>query len=613
MESELAELENIIPLDLRKYGKPPEPTVAHPFAQLEWIFDKRKDRMSNESTKNNYQSAKTFFIQHIEATEGLIPYRLAEKWDSLALLRFKETLQARIRAKEIHLSSHTLTGHFSAVRQVMSEAAAYGLLHTRTIEATSWGRSVSETDAHASYSDKELTQILNAVAEELRFSYTVAEGYTKQSPEVGRDPRVEPTRGRNKGYGYGVEANMRWYFENVLDCEPILGFGPTKKGHARFLNAAHEYHGGLHKLYRSWGIAAIPDDALVMPLAINLLYLTGLNPSSLLGLKVDCLRDEHPLTGMPYLLFEKERSNGEKELHLPLLEKREERGLKRKQTLQVKRVITTILKLTTKIRDRLPENDPLKNLLFIHGSTGAHAYTRTLPLTNGRTSAWCKWMVEKYDLRNDEDGPLNFNLVRFRSTKLTEMALEGRDFFEIQQVARHKSIVQTLRYIAANRLDEPARKVVSEALAQIRANQAEVFSPREPTAVSPDPINLFRGLIADCKNVFDPPDRVKRAVDFVPGQACTRFNMCLFCRNVVVLKEHLPSLVAYRSQILAAQANNVQNLPHAHLYNQTLSVLDDLLNPEVSQFTADEIEWAFDMATTIDVVVDPLLYRGTCQ
>ena len=64
---------------------------------------------------------------------------------------------------------------------------------------------------------------------------------------------------------------------------------------------------------------------------------------------------------------------------------------------------------------------------------------------------------------------------------------------------------------------------------------------------------------------------------------------------------------------MATQANNVQNLPHAHLYNQTLSVLDNLLNPDVSQFTSDEIEWAFDMATTLDVVVDPLLYRGACQ
>lgn len=609
----MSELKNLVPLDLRKYGKPPEPTAQFPFAQLEWIFDKRKDRMSNDSSKDNYQSAKTFFIQHIKATEGLRPYLLADKWDEFALLRFKETLQACINAKKICLSSYTLTGHFSAVRQVMKEAAAYGLLNTRVIQETGWGSTASETDAHTCYSDNELSQILSAVAEELRFSYTVAGGYTKQSPDEGRDPRFEFKRGRKNGYGFGVAENMRWYFENVLDCEPILGFGAAKKEHGRFLHAAHVYHGGLHNLYRTWGVSAIADEYLVMPLAIDLLYLTGLNPSSILRLQIDCLQDEHPLTGMPYLLFEKERSNGEKELHLPLLEKREERGLKRKQTLQVKRAVTTILKLTSKIRQSLPESDPLRRLLFIQGSKGANTYNQTVPLSNKRTSAWCKRMVEKYDLRNDLGEPLNFNMVRFRSTKLTQMALEGRDFFEIQQVARHKSITQTVRYIAANRLDEPARKIVSEALVQIRANQAEVLSPLEPIAATPQPNSLFKGLIADCKNVFDPPDRVKRAVDYVPGQACTRFNMCLFCRNVVVLKEHLPVLATYRAQIMATQANNVQNLPHAHLYNQTLSVLDNLLNPDVSQFTSDEIEWAFDMATTLDVVVDPLLYRGACQ
>src|SRR3546814_5488877 len=64
----------------------------------------------------------------------------------------------------------------------------------------------------------------------------------------------------------------------------------------------------------------------------------------------------------------KERSNGEKELHLPLLDKREERGLKRKQTLQVKRVISTLLNLTKTLKIRLPEGDPLRDLLFIHDS-----------------------------------------------------------------------------------------------------------------------------------------------------------------------------------------------------------------------------------------------------
>ncbi|AWB33084.1 site-specific integrase [Orrella marina] len=610
----MAEIASITTLDWHEYDRPPNPSKEAPFAQLEWIFNKRKDRMANESTKENYKVAKAFYLQHIELTEGRKPYFLAEKWDEFALIRLKKELQDRIDVGNLKASSYTLTGHFSAVRQVMNEALAYNLLRTRVIHPINWGSTFSETDAHASYSDKELSQILAAVAEELRFTYKVVAGYTKQSRDEGRDPRLKPKLGRKSGYGFGVEANMRWYFENVLNCEPIVGIGKNKKQHARFLKAATDEHGGLHNLYRSWGVAASIDENLVIPLAVNLQYLTGLNPSSLLSLKTDCFRDEHPATGMPYLLFEKNRSNGEKEMHLPLLDKREERGLKRKQTLQVKRVISTLLTLTKSLRNGLPEGDPLRGLLFIYCSTGPNAFNQTLPLNERKTHAWCKRMVEKYDLRNDNGDPLNFNFVRFRSTKLTEMALEGRDLFEIQQVARHKSITQTVRYIATNRLDAPARKVVSDALERIRTNQEEIAaSASSPPTGKHQPIHLFKGLVADCKNVFDPPERVKRAVDYVPGQACTRFNLCLFCRNVVVLKEHLPTLAAYRAQIMASQANNVQNLPHAHIYNQTLSILDNLLDPNVSQFTPDEIEWAMNMATSIDMVVDPLLYRGTCQ
>jgi integrase len=610
----MSKIGNLRPFDLREYGRPPLPTTQAPFAQIEWIFDKRKDRLANRSSKANYSAAKAFYLQHIEQTEGRTPYFLADNWDEFALIRFKESLLDRIDSGNIKLSSYTLTGHFSAVRQVMKEASAYGLLSTRTLLDTSWGSATSETDAHTSYSDGELTQVLNAIGEELRYVYAVASDYQHQATDAGRDPRIRGYQGKARGYGFGVESNMRWYFENVLGCEPIIGTGTAKTEHRTFLSAASNFYGGLHGLYRGWGVSSFVDENLLMPLAINCLYLTGLNPSSLLRLQVDCLREEHPLTGMPYLLFEKERSGGEKELHLPLLERREERGLKRKQTLQVKRAISTILKLTERVRCRIPVDAPLHQFLFIYESTGQRVHGQVRPLTVEQTSAWCRRMVEKYGLLSDSGTPLTFNLARFRSTKLTEMALEGRDFFEIQQVARHKSITQTVRYIAVNRLDEPARKVVSAALQQIRSNQQELrASLEEKVELKSQSIHLFKGLIADCKNVFDPPDRIKRAVDYVSGQACTRFNMCLFCRNVVVLKEHLPALAAYRAQIMAAQSNNVQNLPHAHLYNQTLSILDNLLDPNVSQFNSDDIEWALDMATSVDMVVDPLLYHGVCK
>jgi len=221
-------------------------------------------------------------------------------------------------------------------------------------------------------------------------------------------------------------------------------------------------------------------------------------------------------------------------------------------------------------------------------------------------------MVEKYDLRNSEGEPLEFNMVRFRSTKLTAMALEGRDLSEIQQVARHKSVRQTVKYINQRRLDEPARREVHNALERIHANRLEIIEhPKATTSHSRlIPIQPFKGIVADCKNVFDPPDHVKASIGYVEGQACNRMNMCLFCRNVVILKEHLPVLCAYRSQIISIEGTNLQDLPYAHIYEKSVAVIDQLLDPEHGEFSESDIEEAIAIAETLDIVIDPIVYRG---
>lgn len=604
---------NITLMDVREYGRPPEPTPEQPFAQIDWIFTIRGARTAAAETRANYRAALSFYKSHLTVTGGDRPFLLREQWDEFALLRFKEELEDRRDSGEVSNSSYSLVGLFSCVRQVMDEAASYGLLDCKSVQAVGFGQGVSETDGHASYSESELAQILEAMAVEQRHTHKVIAGYRQQPTDAGRDPRVTPSKGAAKGYGFKVEANTRWYFEHVLGSRPIVGLEHEKALHPAFFAAASNVHGGIHNMYRRWGVSAYLEFGLVMPLAVSILHLTGLNPSSLLALRTDCLRDEHPLTGMPYLLFEKARSQGEKELHLSLLDPRDERALKRKQSLQVKRTIDSILELTRPMRDALPSGSELRQRLFVFQSSGPNAHGQLLALKPPQTSTWCKQMVRKHNLHADDGSELLFNLVRFRSTKLTEMALEGRDFFEIQQVARHKSVKQTVRYIAMNRLDSPSRTVVANALEQIQANRSEVLKAAVPSSPVEKPIHLFKGLISDCKNVFDPPDKVKRTVGYVPGQACTRFNMCLFCRNVVVMREHLPLLAAYRAQILAAQGNNVQNLPHASFYDESLEVIENLLDPELGEFTGQDIEWAIEEATTLDVIVDPLLYRGSCS
>jgi len=296
-----------------------------------------------------------------------------------------------------------------------------------------------------------------------------------------------------------------------------------------------------------------------------------------------------------------------------LLDAPQQLALKRKQADIIRRLINEVLNLTSSIRARGTTAQSIKDLLFIYETASNARKAAVIGLNEAVTSLWCKQIVRKYDLRSDHGAPLQFNLVRFRSTKLTAMAIEGRDFFEIQQVARHKSVRQTVKYVDQNKLDAPARKIVFAALERIHENRALVSatnSPGDSSNAIGTTVPVFHGLIADCRNVFDPPKQVRNSVEYTEGQACTRFNICLFCRNVVVMREHLPALVAYRTQILAMKGNNIQNLPHSRVYDHTLAVIDQLLDVESGEFSAADVEWATEAADALDIVVDPLLYQG---
>lgn len=604
---------NITPLDLREYGRPPEPSIQFPFAQVDWIFSKRMDRVPSNSGKANYRAALKYYKEFLIRSRGSSPYFLHEEWNEFALLKLKQFLDSLQPEDPAKLKSYSLVGHFSAVRQAMKEAVSYKLVGCSEILNVVYDCARRETDAHESYSDEELSSIFAAISIEMRFTHKIIAGYEFQNTSKGRDPRIDHRKGAKEGYGWQVEENVRWYFEHEMKAKAIPSMGTNKQLHKQFFHVATNTYGGLHNLYKKWGVSAFIDEYLVMPLAVNFLYLTGLNPSSLLKLRVDCLREEHPLTGMPYILFEKERSGGENELHLPLLDTREERSLKRKQSLQVRKAIADLIELTQPLRDQLPVGSALRDMLFIYQSSGQRTIGEIKAIREAQTSAWCKAIVQKHNLRTKEGTPLNFNLVRFRSTKLTEMALEGRDFFEIQQVARHKNINTTLSYVKKNKLDVSARKIVLDALERIHANRA-IVQQSEITQQSNDhPIKLYRGLISNCKNVFDPPEQVKKSLNYTEGRPCTNFNLCLFCKNVVIMREHLPSLVGYRAQIVSSQSNNIQNLPHANLYDNTLEVLDNLLDPDQGEFSRDDIDWATEMAESLDFIVDPILYHGTQQ
>lgn len=602
----------------------PEVSTERPFAQVEWIFEQRLSRVPSKDGKDNYRYALSFYLRFLQGTEGTAPFSIKEQWDSLALVRFRTWLLTLEKEDNTQFGSHTLTGIVSAVRQVMAEAVLLELTATNKIITLSMPRAHRDTDMHAPYSNDEVASILEAVKEDLQCTNAVLAGY--KLTNAGRDPqlrpepslRINPQKYAEHGYGWNCEANLRWYFEHRMNCRAMSRTDEEAFRHKVFFSSASRYHGGYMAVYKRWGVTPQIDRDILWPLVIQLSYLTGLNPSSLMGLKADCLA-EHPLTGTPVLRYLKLRSKGEKELLVDLLNEEAsepdeeledaEMPLKRQHAILVERVIGKILRLTKPIREHAEFPAHLKDLLFVYQSSGNNCHGDFQSVPVWKMNQWCREIGERHNLQSSSGIPLSFSLVRFRPTRLTEMAAKGKDFFEIQHVAGHKSIKTTLTYIEQRTLDAVAEREVTDALERIWSNREE-FCPPQPLEQRPIPLTPFKGLISDCKNVFDPPRSVQLAADYVEGQACTRFNMCLLCKNVVVMKEHLPALAHYRSQIRAATTNSGVDLPHVALYEKSLAVLDQIFDPDTSEFSEEDLDEGVAAAELLDVVIDPLIYSG---
>ncbi|AZG13804.1 hypothetical protein [Cupriavidus pauculus] len=611
-----------VPLHPNTHNHVPKPTAENPFVQLEWIFALRQSRVPSESGQGNYRYALKFYLRFAREKYGESPFILKERWGLLAMVVFKTWLLSQENADSPQLSNHTAVGIMSAVRQVMADAVTLDLTAERDIINAPMGSAQSATDKNAPFSADELASILEAVKTDFHYTNAVLKGYVKTG--LGRDPEQRPPSGTinprdyaRHGYGWNCENNLRWYFENRMACRAISSADISATAHRGFFRGCIRYFGGIFEIYKRWGVTPLNDRDILCPLFIQLSYLTGLNPYSLCGLRVDCL-SEHPLTGTPVLRYLKLRSDGEKELLLDLLNNPQaklpsdvesvEMPLKREHAILVERTVKKILQLTAPIRQQLDFPSELSSMLFVYQSSGNNCRGEYQSVPPWKANQWCRNMGERHALKNQDGERLVFTLVRFRPTRLTEMAAQGKDFFEIQHAAGHKSIRQTLAYIQKRTMDVIAEREVTNALETIWNNREEYAKQTKKT---PEYAGIiFHGLMSRCKNVFDPPRAVQLAADYVPGQACTRFNMCLLCKNIVVLTPHLPILAHYRTQLRRCLDNSALDVPIVSLYEKSLAVLDQIFDPDTSEFDVEEIEWAIAASENLDFVIDPLTYPG---
>ncbi|MFD4928736.1 site-specific integrase [Peribacillus butanolivorans] len=610
--------------------KIPQPTVENPYAQVKFIFETVAKTKNSRSTIQNFRNACSFYIRFLEDTRNYDislaeepRFYLKKHWDEYCLLKVERYLsETNIKGNEGYLTSHTITGYISSLRQVMVYAGNHNLCSTENFFDVNLGTSERETNIRNSYSTREYDEISSMLNQELKFVYRLRSGQGYEKTGVGRDPRVVPRKNvprgvKIEGYGWKEIDNVRWYFENIMNCQPLPGTPENKQRfNTFFANATNKFKhlGGLNGIYRKWGVASLVNSEVIMPLAVKLISETGLNPESLWDLEIDCYEKEHPLSGVPYIKYFKRRSGGEKELHISISGNNvETKEFREHQAKIIEKTIEHIIKITLPIRENAHES--IKTKLFIFQSDSPRNFGRIKVINPSISSNWCNKMVNRYGLKGDVELKLEFNLARFRPTRITQLVEKGVDFFEIQHEAGHKHISSTLRYLEINRLNLKAKEETNIALENITQNRiwAEKEKPSYAENDLPGSKLIYKGIMCDCKNPYDPPKEVKRLKNYQNGQSCNRYNMCLFCPNVILFKKHLPLIASYKKQIETAMSIEIGEIPNQFLYNQTLDIINSLLDPDKSEFSEKDIKLAIEAAENIDIMIDHVVYNPVLE
>jgi hypothetical protein len=614
----------------------PDPTKEIPYIQVDWIFEERASLCNTKSTKNNYISACTFYKKYLLETgnynstsEDDSRFYIENEWDNLALHKVKSWIDAtNVEGADEYLTSYTIAGHFSAIRQTMIYAYECGY-SKHLVADVIMQHGVRETKTRAAFTTEEYEAIFKVINPLIKFSRGLLKPYEKTG--IGKDPRVRIAgRRREKLLGHGwacwrfssdgkemipSDENIRWYFENVLECRPIPCTEEYKIKHKHFLDMAGLHHGGLNNLYRKWGVSSCIDQFVIMPLVVKLIAETGLNVESILSLRRDCFKGQEHLTYLPCIEYYKSRSGGEKILVLELFDgkkiDKEYLKLGQKQSQIIRETINTILALTEPLVEMAEDED--KDFLLLYQRSGSTDFGKVTRIKKWVMRRWTKNLVQENDLRDRDGNKLELNLTRFRPTKITELVQQGHDIFSLMSIAGHSSIRTTLSYIDKLKFAENFHATIQRELENIKNNAYEQRNNPLPIATGseaePGTFIFKSASFSFCKNPYDPPNIVRNAKNYFEGDPCTYFNMCLQCKNILITEMNLPKLAAYRNEIIRALKNGIEDMPRqGELYKKNLAILDEIFTPNVV-FSEAILNKAIQIADDVEFdVIDSFIY-----
>jgi len=580
-------------------------TAEGKFSSLYDLFDSYS-KLHRSRMRLKYMNVFRSLVGFIKLHSTELGYNCSDEFELQLHLNEHISVQFKEYLLKSKLKGHTCYTKLIVFNVILKYAVNSGLVTNKSFIYAVFNHNDDNRGRILPYSDYEFEKINEMILKERMIINRLLKNipiYKRKN--VGVCPIEERAKFGKKASGFGSFENCIYYFENTLNCIPIGQTRENAKLHSTFFDSIAKKHGGIDRFYMELGVTHLIDAKIVGVLLMELAAITGFNPCSLFSLKVDCLNDKNQLTGSPTIQFEKLRSKGSGTLYFD--NKNDNiavRDIKQKEYTAVKRIINDAIKLTSTFRVKAKPNE--RDLLFIFESSGLRTYSEVLCFDDKKFFTLTSHLVKKHKLENEKGDKIRLHLGRFRPTYLNKLFNEGRDISEIQIKASHSSIKQTVNYMHRNNIEPKLIDDDTKLLKNIyKSNVEHKLKNHDPNSKN----EVYEGVYCNCKNIYDPPNEVKKLNVYKEGQPCTWFNMCFFCKNLIITKLHLPKIFAYYYQITNSQAFLKGELPNNHLYRRIVSIIESIMEPSQSGFDKEVIDDALSKAKVLySDQIDPNVY-----
>ncbi|MCF5747525.1 site-specific integrase [Pseudomonas tremae] len=580
-----------------------------PFAPLLHILSQSALAKSGEKKYYKCWSAYTY-ICNMLVSEGCSGQEAYQRLlDPMLLARFRKYLNNLVNSRII--SPSFATTQLSYVRVALKVTGSIkGMEGLRFFNAPGFS-SERVTDNYKPYTPAERDIIANVIEADIAKYNSMAKPYAKSG--VGQDPMKH-----NGKFIWAENAldSARWVFENKFDCKFDFSHANAISGYKYFFSRTLVNSGiGTRAVLESWGVIWKVDLKVIAPYVVRLAQVTGLNANSLKYLDVEDYVPRHRLSGRPCLRYWKERSSGEKEYHLDIFQA-DITWLTHSQSIEVKKIIDDVLALTAQLRSQASPG--VKEHLFIWQSSSRKNYNAIRSLKTARADVVTDLFMEyskAKGLVGDDGQPLSITAARLRPSFISELIEKGVPLREVQVILGHKYLSTTIDYldqldynrIARDKLESELRSLQEKALhSTLKGEPASALGESLLYEQVEDSDIIFKTPLASCKNIFNPPEMIKKSIYYVPGKPCSLYNKCLACDNCMITVMNLPDIFAMRRDYLrATEVARVMDTPYGQVILDNLSLIEGIVGPG-SDFSPDELREAEILSEFIDstVVID---------